>query len=475
MTHSASQGALRASSTPRRRGDFPAAEAAAEHARVSGARLIDEMKKERGNALVVLADLEKEFPNDPRRQLNELLVRFKWRSATGRTRGAGLETVRTYRRRLNKMLTDLCAKEGLNARPRNLRDVSTKNAKALINLWVARGHTPKYIKNLGTALRRLLIWIDKPALPPLEKLVDQPEAVRCQSVAREPKTLEAAGIDPDALLKLAYELDPLEAVRLELQLRFAMRVTETLMLKPLQADRGNELFLDTGTKGGRPRFVPIDTPEARQVLDRAKQLAGAGTLTSETRRSLKQARGRFYRFCKKIGLTKKQGGATPHSLRHTALCNYYEHLTGTPAPVYGGRPLSQELAREAQRLVAERAGHGRVDASRPYIGSPKTMGRMQRQQLSRLLDTFGRGSVLARLHQAGLAELWILGEPADGWPVRGPVTFACSVDGGTVPHDDTDLLVFLAQLVNAPLATLMSIETARALNQEELQLTGVAR
>ena len=36
------------------------------------------------------------------------------------------------------------------------------------------------------------------------------------------------------------------------------------------ADKGNVLFVTHGTKGGRDRYVEIDTPEQRQLLDALK-------------------------------------------------------------------------------------------------------------------------------------------------------------------------------------------------------------
>ena len=64
---------------------------------------------------------------------------------------------------------------------------------------------------------------------------------------------------------------------LEVQAAFGLRREEALKLRPRLADQGDVLALQASwTKGGKARTVPIRTDAQREVLARAKALAGAG-------------------------------------------------------------------------------------------------------------------------------------------------------------------------------------------------------
>lgn len=62
--------------------------------------------------------------------------------------------------------------------------------------------------------------------------------------------------------------------------------------QPFSADQGKVLFVLDGTKGGRARAVPIDTPEKRDLIERAKVMASgnARRLLSANHRTLDRAR-----------------------------------------------------------------------------------------------------------------------------------------------------------------------------------------
>jgi integrase len=63
------------------------------------------------------------------------------------------------------------------------------------------------------------------------------------------------------------------------QAAFGLRREESIEVRPEWADRGNVLLLKASwTKGGKERKVPIPNETQRDVLNRAKALAGAGSL-----------------------------------------------------------------------------------------------------------------------------------------------------------------------------------------------------
>ncbi len=65
--------------------------------------------------------------------------------------------------------------------------------------------------------------------------------------------------------------DPYVRMSRTLQQAFELRREESIKFRPSYADRGDRIVLKgSWTKGGRPRAVPVTTPEQRAVLDQAR-------------------------------------------------------------------------------------------------------------------------------------------------------------------------------------------------------------
>jgi hypothetical protein len=82
---------------------------------------------------------------------------------------------------------------------------------------------------------------------------------------------------------------------------------------------------------------------------------------------------RFDYVLEKFGITFKQLGVTAHGLRHEALVDHFESLTGHAPPVRGGDALSPEVDAAARQAVSRLAGHSRTRASGAYLGSSAVM------------------------------------------------------------------------------------------------------
>jgi integrase len=96
------------------------------------------------------------------------------------------------------------------------------------------------------------------------------------------------------------------------------RREESIKFQPRYADRGDYIALKgSWTKGGRPRAVPITTPEQRLVLDQAHRLAGAGSLIPSHKTYIQQ-RHTYDGQCKPAGLNHM------HGLRHHCAQARYE-------------------------------------------------------------------------------------------------------------------------------------------------------
>jgi hypothetical protein len=89
--------------------------------------------------------------------------------------------------------------------------------------------------------------------------------------------------------------------------------------------------------------------------------------------ALKQNLRRFDYLLDKFAITFRQLGVTAHGLRHEALIQHFEALTGPPPPVRGGVDLPSEVDQFARKAVSELAGHARIRASGAYIGQSVVM------------------------------------------------------------------------------------------------------
>ena len=132
------------------------------------------------------------------------------------------------------------------------------------------------------------------------------------------------------------------------------------------------LRIESGAKGGRERFVPLDTPKRLAAIEHARQVVSTRDgRVSGPFGNLKQAMDRFDNVMKKFGITKGKLGVTYHGLPHGALIDHYHKLTGEAPPVRGGAKLPPTIDTPARQDVAELAGHARKSASTTYIGSPR--------------------------------------------------------------------------------------------------------
>ena len=155
---------------------------------------------------------------------------------------------------------------------------------------------------------------------------------------------------------------------LELQQAFELRREESIKFVPSYSDGGDHLVLkDSWTKGGKAREIPIRSDDQRQVLTRAHQLAGRGSLIPANRNYVQQLR--IYE-----GHTSRAGLSKLHGLRHAYAQQRYQELTGWPCPAAGG-PVSAELSAPQKTLdmevrleISRELGHEREEITAVYLG-----------------------------------------------------------------------------------------------------------
>ena len=121
------------------------------------------------------------------------------------------------------------------------------------------------------------------------------------------------------------------------------------------------------TKGGRERTIPVRTEAQSDVLNRARRLAGLGSLIPSNRTYVQQLR--IYE-----GNTLRAGLSNMHGLRHAYAQNRYEELTGWKAPAAGGpkaktlTPEQRETDHQTRLTISRELGHEREQITAAYLG-----------------------------------------------------------------------------------------------------------
>lgn len=247
------------------------------------------------------------------------------------------------------------------------------HVSALVRHWEAAGHSHKTIDCAVSILRVFAAWIGKPGMIRQTRCyLADPSTFSVSYATKIDKGWKIRGVDISEKLSEIYRKYPQVAIQLELQLAYALRVSEAWKLRPHIADQGATLHAHWGTKGGRPREIPINNPYQREVLDFAKSLVSSmdGSMIPEryTERGWKK---RFYTICRRYGISRRTG-IVPHGLRHERANELYQELTNTLSPIrrqLGDSKPSRDIDRMARTVVAEHLGHSRHLITSAYIGS----------------------------------------------------------------------------------------------------------
>jgi integrase len=168
--------------------------------------------------------------------------------------------------------------------------------------------------------------------------------------------------------KFTRVTDQYVRMSLELQREFGLRREEAIKIRPVLADKGDMLWLKPSwTKGGRAREIPIRTEAQRKVLDKAKALAGKGSLIP-AEKAYKQQKNRYEGQCIRAGLCKM------HGLRHAYAQRRFEEIAGFPAPLAGGPKRAdltndqRALDKKARAVTTNELGHNREQVTVTYLG-----------------------------------------------------------------------------------------------------------
>lgn len=289
---------------------------------------------------------------------------------------------------------------GLKVMPRNLGE---RHVRALIAYWTAEPEfvreleqrnvnlkprtvplSAAYIQQQLSFLRTFAGWIGKPGLVRSAEAYAPAELVSRQLCATRDRTFSGNGVDKAAVLEKVTAYDEYVGVQLEVMIAFGLRRKEAVMLAPrlaevpahaLPASAGDTPYLaflriKRGTKGGRLRFTAIRNEDQRVALAKAKALARHHGHIGRPGLTLKQALRRFSDVLRAVGVTRRELGVTPHSLRHDFAADLYLDIANVEPPIRGGS-IDAHTMNAAYLEVARQLGHGRPGISGAYLGTRK--------------------------------------------------------------------------------------------------------
>lgn len=282
---------------------------------------------------------------------------------------------------LRRFFRDLHEKAGFKQLP-DPRNLGQKHLRAMVKVWRDQHLKPATIQTYLSFLRGMASWTGKYGFvrEPGYYGLDVAEYQRHECAQRD-KSWSAQRLDIDELVDRVSAHDRYVGASLRLVRAFGLRRKESVLFRPYQSVVG---FADTGLepdeqvadryvrihgKGGRVRFVPIDSPTREAAISFAQQVAGSrdahmGDPAHDLKRNLRH----FDNILRKFGISGAQLGVTAHGLRHEALIDHYETLTGRAPTVRGGVAPSPDVDRAARLSVARLAGHARIRSASAYLG-----------------------------------------------------------------------------------------------------------
>ncbi len=265
--------------------------------------------------------------------------------------------------------------------PRNLGD---RHIRAMIKVWQQEQLAPATIQTYLSFLRGLALWLGKPGFirTPAHYGLTPAEYQRHEYAQRD-KSWTAAGIDIDELIERISAYDRYVGASLRLIRAMGLRRKESVMFRPnqcvipfeatglplgqRQADR--YVRIKEGAKGGRLRFVPLDSEKRIAALAFAQAVVQEDDAhLGDPRHSLKHNLRRFDYVMARFGITAEGLGATAHGLRHEAMIDHYTDKAGVAPPVRGGGDVPADVDATARLSAARLAGHNRTRASGAYLG-----------------------------------------------------------------------------------------------------------
>ncbi|MES2264290.1 MAG: integrase domain-containing protein [Pseudomonadota bacterium] len=324
----------------------------------------------------------------PPLQVLDVLIDLFNRQHTAKHKEVSFKTRQERADFLRRFFLDLKRKAGFHTLP-DPRNLGERHVRAMVTIWRAERLAPATIQTYLSFLRGLAQWLGKHGLvrQPQHYGLQAEEYERHEASTRD-KSWTAKRIDIDSLIAEIGNFDPYVGAAMRLVRAMGLRRKEAIMFRPHLCvlpfettglalhKKKAEVYarVKAGSKGGRERFVALDSAERIAAIEHARALVTAtdGHMGNPAH-TLEQALRRFNYVLEKFGVTQKALGVTAHGLRHEVLIEQFEALTGHLAPVRGGGKLPSEIRDPARQEVADLAGHSRRRASDAYCGGQRQL------------------------------------------------------------------------------------------------------
>ena len=272
------------------------------------------------------------------------------------------------------------------------RCLGNRHVAAAVALWAARGLSSGTIANYLSMLRVFATWVGKDRAivrPAAAYLGNGSPLAHRNQVAEYDHSWVAAGVDSATMVARIRELCPYVSIQTEFSRLFGLRPREARCLRPHEAVRSLELvaardvdpalpathylFLAQGTKGDRPRAVPILSDEQWDLIHRAQTLVPRRHHLGRPGYTLKQNTSHYYRVLAQVGIVHRDLGVTAHGLRHGYALDEYAARAGASSPLRGGAAKDRSTDRTARTKVARLLGHNRPGVTSAYLGKSVVM------------------------------------------------------------------------------------------------------
>jgi integrase len=284
-------------------------------------------------------------------------LNYQLKQLCRRNRDGSYRTQADRERQLTLIANQL---DALGYRKMNAQSLKPKHVEALVKQWQEEDISVGAIKNRLTVIRWWAQKVNRQNV--VARSNDHYGIPDRQFVTNVSKAQTVTAPD------LEKVRDQHVRMSLELQQAFGLRREEAMKFQPSFADRGDHIALkESWTKGGKSRVIPLRNEAQRTVLNRARLLAGRGSLIPSSRNYRQQLRI-YERHTANAGLSKM------HGLRHAYAQQRYCELTGWPAPAAGGptvKALTHEqkiIDRQARLTISQELGHEREQITSIYLG-----------------------------------------------------------------------------------------------------------
>lgn len=235
-------------------------------------------------------------------------------------------------------------------------NISNKHVAAVVNRWQSDGLTDKTIKEYLSGVRAIARSYGNDHISPsnsdfgIEKISvtrhgDQSITNEQYNQTRE-KLIERTNIDDRANLLLMQ----LDAMRyLGLRTEEARKLDAVHSKRDISPSGIEYIRIDAGTKGGKERWVPLISDEAKEVIKRIETYQKNNKTKTLLPKEMKERQwvSYMYRAGREVGLTHF------HGLRHAWAQDYFYLEAGFSAPIKFANKA--EFEQEA-RLISEKWG-----------------------------------------------------------------------------------------------------------------------